>query len=428
MKLFATVILFLKLTSEIELHGQQILDQNAYFPVNLQNYSPPKDTANQANSLIAYNILKNKFDTIHFLNKSIYSSKKFSSLRSEEKIDSKIDSNKVSYVFSTVKPADQLGEFPNYPISTVVKLFITFYNPTNGSNSFGTCSGVMISPEFVLTAGHCIKSKFDSSYAVSCIVIPAYNLGKQPYGRVTIKNWFSFTQWLSNGDLDYDIAIMSLNQPIGNSTGWLDLSYNTDSNFYYSGNNVFNSFGYPAYDPTYNPVFEMGERMYYMNGYMDFSRSTNLICHNNIAYQGQSGSGVFLTDSINNPKVFAVLSNGSVFPPYHTCHCRLDSSMYVVFNNIISKSNSIDNNIIKNQIVFYPNPVKNVVNILFHEMNSSDANLEIIDMFGKTIIKETINEYQSSAKIDLTSIPPGPYIVKIGNNTQRFATRIIKID
>lgn len=66
---------------------------------------------------------------------------------------------------------------------------------------------------------------------MACTVIPAYNLGKRPFGLTTTTQWYAFSQWTTNGNLDYDIAIMRLAQPIGNTTGWINLSYQSDTSF-----------------------------------------------------------------------------------------------------------------------------------------------------------------------------------------------------
>jgi len=408
--------------------AQQPLQEELYTPLPLQAYTPPKDTNYKENKLIAFNMLENKFDTINSHIANYPSPKKYIPGRIKNKFE-KLDGVKdQDYIFTNVQPADQLAEFPNYPVSTVVKLFLNFFNPVNNQTKFATCSGVIIHPGFILTGGHCVKSKFDSSYVVSCTVIPAYNMGKRPFGLTTTTNWYSFTQWTQNGNLDYDMAIMSLSNPIGNLTGWLNWGYHPNDSFFTSPSNVFYSFGYPGYDPVGNPVFEEGERMYYMHGNMDFLKSKNSICHNNIGYSGQSGSGLFFKDSSNIRTAYAVLSHGNLFPPYHTCHCRMDSSMFAYFNSIIPNISNSENKNEPRQILVYPNPTKGIFYLDFSEIQYHSIQIDIFDILGRKLVQVNKLLNETHVALDLTSFPSGSYIIDAMIDEKKALGRIIKTD
>lgn len=414
MKSISTLSVFLTaVITQVALYGQQPFNKDLYVPVPLQQYTPPKDSAYKENMLVAYNMLEKKFDTGY---NGIYSNnlnRKSSTFDNERNSEFIKNETNQPYTFSNLQPADQLAGFPNYPMSAVVKLFVTFFNPANNQNSFGTCSGVMIHPGFILTGGHCVKSKFDSSYAVACTVVPAYNLGGLPFGLTTTTNWYSFTQWTMNGNLDYDMAIMSLADPIGNETGWFDLGYTPNDSFFTSSSNVFHSFGYPGYDSFGIPVFEEGERMYYMNGYMDYWQSVNTICHYNIGYQGQSGSGLYHQDTSNNRYVYGVLSHGGgIVPPFFTCHCRMDSSMFNYFNSIIPMVSDIDSESPSKQVYIYPNPSNGVFNFDFSELQYHEINIHVFDVFGQLITKESFGQFNAKSTINLTPYPSGTYFIK----------------
>ncbi|MEP7196079.1 MAG: T9SS type A sorting domain-containing protein [Saprospiraceae bacterium] len=420
---FVTTVIF-----QVNILGQQPFNKDLYKPIPLQQFTPPKDTTYKENKLIVFNMLEKKFDTVLYRNNDHHLNKKHPTYNYEQHNGMIYNLKGQEYVFSNLLPADQLAEFPDYPISTTVKLFLTFFNPNNHQGGFGTCSGVIISPGYILTAGHCVKSNFDSSYVVSCTVVPAYNLGSTPFGITTTTNWYSFTQWTANGNLDYDMAIMSLTNPIGNNTKWLDWGYNSNDSFFTSASNVFYSFGYPGYDPIGNPAFEEGERMYYMRGNMDFWNSSNTMCHNNIAYQGLSGSGLYYQDSSNNRKVYGVLSHGSISPPYYTCHCRMDSSMFELFNSIIPEISSVENERIKKQILIYPNPTKGIFKIDFSEIKYKEIKLQIYDALGLEVAKEKLTSIKSIATIDLTVYPIGTYFIKAEIDRQIVHGRICKLE
>ncbi|MBK7811357.1 MAG: T9SS type A sorting domain-containing protein [Saprospiraceae bacterium] len=272
------------------------------------------------------------------------------------------------------------------------------------------------------------QSKFDSSYAVACTVIPAYNLGKRPFGLTTTTQWYAFSQWTTNGNLDYDIAIMRLAQPIGNTTGWINLSYQSDTSFFTSPSNDFYSFGYPAAHPLGTPVFEGGERMYYMNGFMDFWRTDKTICHYNIGYGGQSGSGLFHQDSFNIRRAYAVLSHGNLFPPYHTCHCRMDSSMFLYFNQIIAQSTETETQNSARQFLIYPNPTGGIFQIDFIEGLFEEIQIQLFDLLGRLVINEKLQSSQTKSTINMSSFPSGTYYIKICINGKSYVQRICKAE
>lgn len=416
---FLTLVLF-----SIVALGQEP-NTDIFKPIPLQSLTPPKNAAFKENKLILYDMIDKEFDTLSLENYD--NPKREIDLKGNGQRNLK-DKNNPDYIFSNMLPTDQLAEFPNYPMSAVVKLFLTFYNPVTKQNSFGTCSGVMIQPEYLLTAAHCVKSKFDSSYVVSCNVVPAYNLGKRPFGVTTTTNWYAFSQWTNNGNLDFDIAIMKVSQPIGNTTGWMDLSYQTDSSFFTSTSNVFYNFGYPGYDPLGNPVFEEGERMYYRYGYMDFWLTPNRVCHNNIGYSGMSGSGLIYDDSSRNRKVYGVLSGGNVFPPHHTCHCRLDSGMYAYFKSIIPNINKLNSYNLTKQVLIYPNPSSGKFTLDINDINSGNIKIHIYDLLGRLVYIEMLDRAPLFLTIDLKELANGPYSLQVNLNGKTEFYKIMKME
>jgi len=392
--------------------GQQPFNKGLYSPMPLQHYSAPKDTSNKDNKLEIFNMIENKFDSLRFGTTIGNQSNSFLP-SSNEQPNEFVKNGNQAYSFTNLQPADQLSGFGSYPITTIVKLYLTFYNPSTGGYSYMTCSGAIINPGFVITAGHCIKSNTDPSYVVACTVMPEYNMGSQPFGQTTTTNWYSFTQWTNNGNWDYDMAILSLSSPIGNSTGWLGWGYNANNSFFTSSSNTFHSFGYPGRDDFGNPVFEQGERMYYMNGYMDNWQSTNTMCHNNIGYHGQSGSALYYKDGSNNRYVYGVLSHGNgTTPPYYTCHCRMDASMFNYFSSIIPATSVIENYNSTKQILVYPNPSSDKFKIDFSEIFYKKITLQVFNNIGQLITEKSILQNEPITTIDLTTFSTGVYFIK----------------
>lgn len=421
-------IFLVMILSRVSLIAQNDFGPDKYAPIPLQPYSPPKDVAYKDCKLISFDMITNTFDTFEIVNKAYQNKKTFWSSGMGMTTQPIINTNDQGFDFTNLQPADQLTEFPDYPISAIVKLYLTFFNPVNHQNSFGTCSGVIIHPGFILTGAHCVKSKFDSSYVVSCTVVPAYNLGNMPYGLTTTTNWYALTQWTENGDLDYDVAMMRLADPLGDSTGWIGLGYNPDNDFFTNPDSIFYNFGYPGYDPLGNPVFEEGERMYYMKGHMDFWLTSNRMCHNNIGYGGTSGSGLIYDDPVKGRHVYGVLSHGSLFPPYHTCHSRIDSTIYYNFSTIIDDISSVEIQDAPAQLTVYPNPSNGIFNVDFSKIDFNIIQFDVMDVLGQNLLHETILPTNSVIIFNLRQYPAGTYFTRAVVDGKTITGRIHILD
>ncbi len=89
--------------------------------------------------------------------------------------------------------------------------------------SAGTCTGWLISPDTVITAGHCVHSggSRGSWYPTeSYKFYPARNGESQPYGYCTAKSIRSVTGWTVSGSELYDYGTVKLDCTVGNLTGW----------------------------------------------------------------------------------------------------------------------------------------------------------------------------------------------------------------
>jgi hypothetical protein len=71
-------------------------------------------------------------------------------------------------------------------------------------------------------------------------------------------------------------------------------------------------------------------------------------------------------------------------------------------------------------IQVYPNPVDNVLNILF--TNNSESFVKITDVLGKTILED---KFVGSKKVDVNTFKNGVYIVAITNNGTTTSKRIV---
>ncbi|MFH0895756.1 MAG: T9SS type A sorting domain-containing protein [Bacteroidota bacterium] len=70
-------------------------------------------------------------------------------------------------------------------------------------------------------------------------------------------------------------------------------------------------------------------------------------------------------------------------------------------------------------ILIYPNPTNNQITIQTTQSKNSFI-LSIFNSIGKEVIKQNVNPQENEVKIDVSTLPPGIYFVKIQNYTGKF--------
>lgn len=122
-----------------------------------------------------------------------------------------------------------------YPYRAVVGLIV--YMP-NGDILTGT--GTMISSNKVLTCGHCVYDP-RVGWADSVEVIPGRSQDDWPYGSCWATNYVICSAWYESvegntredyyntSDYGYDLAVLTLDTPIGDTVGWAGMNWTTYS-------------------------------------------------------------------------------------------------------------------------------------------------------------------------------------------------------
>jgi glutamyl endopeptidase len=106
---------------------------------------------------------------------------------------------------------------PTTGIPARMNVLITFVQSGRSSR----CSGSMIGPDTVATAGHCVHSGgAGGRWSTNVVVYPGRNGSASPYGSCTARNLHSVAGWTREGRDDFDYGAIKLNCNIGRTTGW----------------------------------------------------------------------------------------------------------------------------------------------------------------------------------------------------------------
>ncbi len=156
------------------------------------------------------------------------------------------------------------------------------------------CSGTLIDPMHVITAGHCLYSHDPPfGWADKVQVAPGYQAGYSPWGLATAVQMHSWTGWTEDDDVSHDMGVIDLDRPIGVFTGWRGFGHNTDCDWFDYG--YWKHYAYPAEmpaDTTTYPPFD-GEQMYANWGDFDncFWELNNIVSWDGPSWGGASGCG-----------------------------------------------------------------------------------------------------------------------------------------
>lgn len=165
-----------------------------------------------------------------------------------------------------------------------------------------TCSAALLDAEVALLAGHCIYNQ-QSGWADEVFIVPAWD-GQgvldpidailNPYGWAHGTSYIVGADWVTHGDVDYDMGAVMLTRAAGMLTGWFGRAWGgTCAEI--QGRTYHNA-SYPA-DSCHN-----GLDMYYWFGSFDscpgnlLQINTNGGCFNEV-WPGMSGSNAYFIES-----------------------------------------------------------------------------------------------------------------------------------
>jgi V8-like Glu-specific endopeptidase len=158
-------------------------------------------------------------------------------------------------------------------------------------------SGILVGPQHLLTAGHNVYDPDTKEWATRIIARLGLRDKVVPFGELEAVKIYTFEEWIHKKDPNFDMALITLNKPIGLQTGWCGLLCLEDSDLLSEEVHVT---GYPG-DKGFNQMWSMS--------HVIKTVEPEKIFYEIDTFGGQSGGGIWI-DQRDNPYAIGIHTLG----------------------------------------------------------------------------------------------------------------------
>ena len=233
-----------------------------------------------------------------------------------------------------------INQITTYPFRANARLTADF----DGEEELlpGSGSATIIGPYHAITAAHVIFDlEFSADgYAKSATISPAQDgdaltpfdnqrSDYQPYGQARATRFRTFTAYTEDKDLNWDIAMITLDRNIGNFTGHYGFGYDNNDDFFTENTATINSYPGAASGLMVDGEATDGMKMFTQSGNAASYEVTPHQLRTNTmnGAKGQSGGGVSFADET----VYAVVSHGSPTEGEYVAYTRITEHVFDSF-------------------------------------------------------------------------------------------------
>lgn len=151
---------------------------------------------------------------------------------------------------------------------------------------------------------------------------------------------------------------------------------------------------------------------------------------------GIGGASLILFNDTGCETIAAVNAACSAAPLLVTGNNELPQTNAIELGSILSESGYSDaaiNSLLKDlknaelgttNLLVYPNPASNIVNIKLPEMNTSGL-LNLIDATGRVVMTKIVEHHTSTLQLEIGHLPKGIYLLSIENGSQQWTEKIL---